>query len=131
VVDLRALQREVDVPYRNQMVLDVDDHCMRLSVFEGEYRWHRHPHSDELFLMVEGALRIEFADGGDAVLRPWQCLTVPAGTVHRIRGVGRTVDLTVERQAAETVFVEAPSRRAAAPHDARGRDSGRIAPLDQ
>ena len=31
---------------------------------------------------------------------------VPAGIVHRTRGVGRTVNLCVEALAAETVFVE-------------------------
>ena len=31
---------------------------------------------------------------------------MPAGTVHRTRAVGRTVNLTVEALGAETVFVD-------------------------
>ena len=79
---------------------------MRLSVFEGQYRWHQHPDSDELFLVVAGELQIEFQGGTKHSLTEWQSLVVPAGTVHRTRAVGRTVNITYERQNAHTVFVE-------------------------
>ncbi|TWT16835.1 cupin domain-containing protein [Luteimonas wenzhouensis] len=108
VVDLQALQRSVHERYRNQVVVDVNDSCLRMSVFEGEYRWHLHPGTDELFLVVEGELHIEFADRPEAVLDAWQCLVVPAGTVHRTRAVGRTVNVTFERQGAQTRFVDPP-----------------------
>lgn len=108
VVDLQALQQEVSDAYRNQVVLDANGECLRLSVFEGEYRWHVHPGTDELFLVVAGELHIEFENAPEAVLREWQCLVVPAGTVHRTRAVGRTVNLTFEQQGAGTEFVEPP-----------------------
>lgn len=111
VVDLQALQREVAGGYRNQVVLDVNGECMRQSVFEGEYRWHRHPGTDKLFLVVSGELHIEFESAPEVVLREWQCLVVPAGTVHRTRAVGRTVNVTFERQGAETEFVDPPPGR--------------------
>src|SRR3546814_16648001 len=47
VVNLQAEQAAVTADYDNRVLLDVDDHCMRLAVFEGEYRWHQHPESDE------------------------------------------------------------------------------------
>lgn len=105
VVDIRAAHSAVTDAYRNQVLVDVNDHCMRLSVFEGEYRWHSHPDSDELFLVVAGELEIHFEGGSQARLAPWQCLVVPAGTVHRTRAIGRTVNVTFEKQAANTVFV--------------------------
>jgi len=104
MVDVGALQAAVQVPYGNQVLLDVNRECLRLAVFEGLYRWHRHPDSDELFLVVEGALEIEFRDRAPVRLAPWQCLVVPAGTVHRTRALGRTVNLTFERQGAATEF---------------------------
>jgi len=104
VVDVAALQAAVQVPYSNQVLLDVNRACLRLAVFEGLYRWHRHPDSDELFLVVQGALEIEFRDRAPVRLAPWQCMVVPAGTVHRTRALGRTVNLTFEGQGARTVF---------------------------
>jgi mannose-6-phosphate isomerase-like protein (cupin superfamily) len=106
VVDIQALQRAVDAPYRNTVLSNVNADCLRMAVFEGEYRWHQHPDSDELFLVVEGRLQIDFTDRATVELAPWQYLVVPAGTVHRTRAIGRTVNLTFERQGAQAVFVD-------------------------
>ena len=108
VVDIQAVQRAVVEHYRNQVVFNTNSDCMRLSVFEGQYRWHFHPDTDELFLVVAGELHIEFEGGAGATLREWQCLVVPAGTVHKTWTVGRTVNVTFEKQGAETVFVDLP-----------------------
>jgi len=106
VVDIRAEQAAVTEAYRNQVLLDVNSDCLRLAVFEGEYRWHHHPESDELFLVVAGTLQIDLADGRRLELGEWQSVVIPAGTVHRTRAVGRTVNLTYEQRAARTEFVE-------------------------
>lgn len=108
VVDIRSEQAVVTGSYRNQVLLDINRECMRLSVFEGEYRWHHHPDSDELFLVVAGELQIDFEDGAQVTLTEWQSIVVPAGTVHRTRAIGRTVNVTCEKQGAQTVFVESP-----------------------
>jgi mannose-6-phosphate isomerase-like protein (cupin superfamily) len=78
VVDIQTEQRQVNTAYSNTVLVDVNGDCMRMAVFEGEYRWHYHPDSDELFLVVAGELEIDFDGGGKAKLRPWQCLVVPA-----------------------------------------------------
>ena len=109
VVDLQAEQAVVTAAYQNQVLLNVNHECLRLAVFEGEYRWHHHPDSDELFLVVAGKLQIDFENGRQTTLTEWQSLVVPAGTVHRTSGIGRTVNLTCEKQGAQSVFVDAPS----------------------
>lgn len=106
VVDLRAHQLAIRDAYRNDVLSDVNDDCVRLAVFEGEYRWHCHPDSDELFLVLAGKLEIDLADGDTVALHEWQCLVVPAGVIHRTRAIGRTANITFERRQAKTVFVE-------------------------
>jgi mannose-6-phosphate isomerase-like protein (cupin superfamily) len=106
VVDIRAEQAAVTESYRNQVLLDVNTDWMRLAVFEGEYRWHQHPDSDELFLVVAGTLQIDIAGGHQIELGEWHSVVIPAGTVHRTRAVGRTVNITFEKNGAQTVFVE-------------------------
>ncbi len=108
IVDLRSEQTAVTDSYKNQVLLDINKECLRLAVFEGDYRWHYHPDSDELFLVVAGKLQIEFEGGDQATLTEWQCTVIPAGTVHRTRAIGRTVNLTYEKQGAQAVFVEPP-----------------------
>lgn len=110
VVDVHAEQAAVTEPYRNEVLVDVNDDCVRLAVFEGEYRWHHHPDSDELFLVVAGTLQIDIAGGNRIELSEWQSVVIPAGTVHRTRAIGRTVNLTCEKSGARTVFVESADR---------------------
>ena len=106
VVDLASEAAAVTETYRNQVISQVNTSCLRLAVLAGDFPWHQHPRSDELFLVMEGIFEIELADGRVLRLRPWQTVVVPAGTIHRTRGVGRTVNLCIEALAAETEFVE-------------------------
>ena len=106
IVDVIGEQRRVTEHYRNTVLNRVNTSCLRLAVFDGEYRWHHHPHSDELFLVVEGRLEIDLEAGRMLALTPWQAVVIPAGAVHRTRAIGRTVNLTFETVGAETVFVD-------------------------
>jgi mannose-6-phosphate isomerase-like protein (cupin superfamily) len=106
VVDLAAEGAAVTEPYRNVVISRVNDSCLRLAVFEEAYRWHYHPTSDELFIVVTGCLAIDLEGGREIQLRPWQCVTIPAGVRHRTRAVGRTTNLCFEKLGAEMVFVD-------------------------
>jgi mannose-6-phosphate isomerase-like protein (cupin superfamily) len=108
VIDLVAEGAAVIERYRNMVINRVNDSCLRLAVFDEVYRWHYHPTSDELFVVVSGCLAIDLKDKGELRLGPWQCVTIPAMTTHRTRALGRTVNLCFERLGAETVFLEAP-----------------------
>jgi len=106
VVDLAAESAAVTEPYRNMVISQVNDSCLRLSVFEEAYRWHSHPTSDELFVVVSGCLAIDLEGGREIRLQPWQCVTIPAGVRHRTRALGRTTNLCFEKLSAETVFYD-------------------------
>jgi mannose-6-phosphate isomerase-like protein (cupin superfamily) len=106
VIDPLTLSREVNEAYRNVSLGNVNDHEIRMSVMTEQFRWHRHPDSDETFYGVDGELIIEFPDR-EVVVRPGQFVTVPAGTLHRTRPAGaRSVNLTFERIGAQTIFEE-------------------------
>jgi len=112
VIDIRSEYAGITDSYKNQVLFNINKECLRLSVFEGDYRWHHHPDSDELFLVVAGELQIEFEGRAPVPLTEWQSMVVPAGTVHRTRAIGRTANLTCEKQGAQTVFVEPPPNEA-------------------
>jgi mannose-6-phosphate isomerase-like protein (cupin superfamily) len=63
VVNLKQLADSVEQSYKNFVVVNINNHCVRLAVMQGEFRWHQHPRSDECFLVVEGELEIDLADG--------------------------------------------------------------------
>lgn len=59
LMDPLAISRTVTEAYRNVSLGDVNDHEIRMSVMTAQFRWHRHPDSDETFFGVDGELIIE------------------------------------------------------------------------
>ena len=107
-IDVRGLAAAVTGAYDNRVVAQINDHVVRLSVMTGPFHWHSHPDSDEMFLVLQGGLRIELPDRV-VDLGEGQAFTVPAGVVHRTRPLGaRSVNLTVESARADTVEAPAP-----------------------
>lgn len=59
-----------------------NDNEVRLAKLKGAFDWHNHADTDELFLVLEGGLDIEFRGG------VWHCergdmIVVPKGVEHR------------------------------------------------
>ena len=95
-LSLAKIAATVTDTYKNFVISSVNNHCLRMAVMQGEYRWHLHPRSDECFLILEGCLEIDLADGITMRLNPGEAFTVPAGTPHRTRSNARTVNLCFE-----------------------------------
>ena len=55
---------------------------IRVAKVQGEFSWHAHANTDELFLVVAGTLGIEFRDGIRR-LGPGEMVVVPKGTEHK------------------------------------------------
>jgi len=49
---------------------------------QGEFVWHKHDETDDLFLVLRGELTIELRDGS-ATLRAGDLFVVPKGVEHR------------------------------------------------
>jgi mannose-6-phosphate isomerase-like protein (cupin superfamily) len=112
VVNLKQQSDSVDQNYKNFVVVNINNHCVRLAVMQGEFRWHQHPRSDECFLVVEGDLEIDLADGRTFRLKPGEVFTIPAGVIHRTRSHARAVNLCFEDRNAYTDVVFEDSERA-------------------
>ena len=65
-----------------KIVARYNDNEVRLVKVEGEFIWHQHPDTDELFLVLEGTLDMELRDR-TVTLNPGELLVVPKGTEHR------------------------------------------------
>lgn len=55
---------------------------LRVAKLQGEFTWHRHADTDELFMVLSGDLAIEFRDGVRH-LSAGDVLVVPRGVEHR------------------------------------------------
>jgi mannose-6-phosphate isomerase-like protein (cupin superfamily) len=55
---------------------------IKLAKLQGEFVWHAHEHEDELFLVIQGQLRILLEDG-EVALGPGEFYIVPKGVRHK------------------------------------------------
>ena len=81
VVNLAEKLGKIHAPWRPRIVARLNDHEVRLARLEGEFVWHSHPETDELFLVIEGQLRI-LMRGGVVTLGPGDLYVVPRGVEH-------------------------------------------------
>lgn len=65
-----------------KIVARYNDNEVRLVKTSGEWVWHKHDETDELFLILEGEFDMDFRDG-TVTVRPGELLIVPRGTEHR------------------------------------------------
>ncbi|WP_298461951.1 cupin domain-containing protein [uncultured Cellulomonas sp.] len=79
-------------PYR---LTSVNDYDVKVVKLRGEFVWHTHPDTDELFLVHAGHLVIQLRDG-DVTLGPGDVYVVPAGVEHCPRADEEVAAVLVE-----------------------------------
>src|SRR5579875_149119 len=68
------------------IVAQVGGFDIRVAKFHGEYIWHTHAETDELFIVIAGELVIHMRDGAQkraVILGPHDVYVVPRGTEHK------------------------------------------------
>lgn len=93
-----ALARSLRELWSPAVIGAVDDNYVKVAKVHGTFGWHAHPDEDELFLVLEGRLRIEL-EGGDAVeLGPGELYVVPRGVRHNPVAREETLLMLFERK---------------------------------
>ncbi|MET7795973.1 cupin domain-containing protein [Streptomyces decoyicus] len=67
--------------WSQKKIADVNDYEVKLAKMKGEFVWHTHEDTDELFLVISGRLTIQLRDG-DVVLGPGELFVVPRDVEH-------------------------------------------------
>ncbi|MDF1480417.1 cupin domain-containing protein [Leifsonia sp. H3M29-4] len=78
-----------------KVVARLNDYEIKLVKLEGEFVWHSHDETDELFLMISGELTIQLRDG-DVTLGPGQLFVVPRGVEHCPIAAGEVHAMLIE-----------------------------------
>jgi mannose-6-phosphate isomerase-like protein (cupin superfamily) len=63
------------------VVARLNDYEIKVVKVQGEFVWHTHEDTDELFLVIDGELTIQLRDG-NVTLREGQLFVVPQGVEH-------------------------------------------------
>jgi mannose-6-phosphate isomerase-like protein (cupin superfamily) len=60
----------------------MNDYQFKLVKVAGEFVWHSHPQTDEVFIVIEGSLKIEFRDG-IVSLETGEMFVIPKDIEHK------------------------------------------------
>jgi len=78
-----------------RVIAEMNDYQFKLARVQGEFIWHAHPDTDEVFIVIEGVLDIEFRDG-KVRLGTGEMFVVPKGVEHKPVAVNECRIMLVE-----------------------------------
>jgi mannose-6-phosphate isomerase-like protein (cupin superfamily) len=65
-----------------RIIAQMNDYHFKLAKIQGEFIWHSHPETDEVFIVLKGDMRIEFRDSHTELSEGEMCV-VPRGIEHK------------------------------------------------
>lgn len=83
VVNLDEKFTTFDDRWSPKTIAQMNDLHIKIVKVEGDFVWHSHPDTDELFLVHDGELTIEMRDAPSVTLGPGDLYVVPRGVEHR------------------------------------------------
>ena len=65
-----------------KVIAQLNDYHLKIAKIQGEFVWHSHPETDEVFIVIKGDLTIHLRDG-KLVLAPGELCVIPRGVDHK------------------------------------------------
>jgi len=68
--------------WSQRVIAEMNDYQFKLAKLEGDFLWHEHADTDEVFIILDGTLRIDFRDGA-VHLSAGEMFVIPKGVQHK------------------------------------------------
>lgn len=65
-----------------KIIAQMNDYHFKLVKFQGEFIWHSHAETDEVFIVLKGSFDIMMRDGAET-LKQGEMFVVPQGVEHK------------------------------------------------
>lgn len=65
-----------------KIIAQMNDYHFKLVRVEGDFTWHSHEDTDEVFIIIDGSLRIDFRDSS-VKLDSGEMIVIPKGVEHK------------------------------------------------
>ena len=79
-----------------KIVAEMNDHQFKLVKFQGEFVWHKHDDTDEVFIVLAGSMTIHLRDS-EIDVHTGELVVVPHGIEHRTSAQHECSALIVEK----------------------------------
>lgn len=81
-INFRDKFSRFDAHWSPRVIAEMNDYQFKLVKLQGEFVWHSHAGTDEVFIVVDGEMAIEFRDGR-VDLKAGEMFVVPRGVEHK------------------------------------------------
>lgn len=81
-INFRERLAAFDDRWSPKIIAEMNDYQFKLVKVQGDFVWHDHKETDEVFIVLEGEVSIEFRDG-QVRLHPGEMFVVPRGVEHK------------------------------------------------
>ncbi|MDE0707668.1 MAG: cupin domain-containing protein [Candidatus Poseidoniales archaeon] len=78
-----------------KIIAELNDYQIKLVKIKGDFVWHDHADTDELFLVIEGSMEIEFEEH-TMILGQGEMCVVPKGVRHKPRAENECKVMLIE-----------------------------------
>ena len=65
-----------------KIIAEMNDYQFKLVKIKNEFIWHQHEHTDEVFIVIEGKIGIEF-ENETIEINEGEMIVIPKGKQHR------------------------------------------------
>ena len=94
-INIKEKLSKFDDLWSPRVIAEMNDYQFKLAKGEGEFVWHSHDDTDEVFIIIDGTLEIEFRDG-KVTLTNGEMFVIPKGVEHKPFAKGLCQVLLVE-----------------------------------
>ena len=81
-IDIQEKLAKFSDHWSPRVIAEMNDYQFKLVKIQGDFVWHDHADTDEVFIVIEGSMRIEFEDG-EVELSEGEMYVVPRGVNHK------------------------------------------------
>jgi mannose-6-phosphate isomerase-like protein (cupin superfamily) len=71
----------INEPWSPKILGEINESYVKAVRFQGAFVWHHHDSEDEMFLVVQGRMRMKFRDH-EEIVKPGEFIIVPRGVEH-------------------------------------------------
>ncbi|MGD1899838.1 MAG: cupin domain-containing protein [Phormidesmis sp.] len=95
VINLEKKFAKFSEHWSPKVIAEMNDYQFKLVKFQGDFVWHSHPDTDEVFLVLEGEMKIEFQDRL-VIVKAGELFVIPRGLEHCTRAAEECQAMLIE-----------------------------------
>ena len=81
-INLKSKFKEFNETWSPKVIAEMNNYQFKLVKIKDEFVWHKHKDTDEVFIVIEGKINIEFEDQ-IVELNAGEMIVVPQGKKHK------------------------------------------------